>query len=352
MLKKLLYHLSKEWLFYLSLFLFLLSSLFFHRVPRITPDEWKVLFNLAVFLVIINGLKSSGILGFAAWKVERGKGVPLKLVFLTFFLSMFVTNDVALLVVVPITVAMSIEDRAKVVIMEAIAANGGSALTPFGNPQNLFIYYHYMPSPVEFLKTIFPLVLVTAFLLFIFSPKSGKSLEGDEIPFKTFKKRDYLYLFFFLLFILVVLGTLSEWLGTVPFLYALLFQREVLKIDCFLLLTFLCFFGFTDNLSHHFRFFLDNSLEVFLYSALGSQVVSNVPSALFFSEFTGNWKALLWGVSVGGFGNLVGSMANLIAYRLYAEREGDGRFLLRFHLYGYLFFSVGVFLFLFLFGLK
>ena len=349
-MKKFLSHLSKEWLFYLSLFLFFLTSLFFSRFPKITTDEWKVVFTLAVFLVIIKGLERSGILKFFACKFERGSYVPLKLIFFTFFLSMFVTNDVALLVVVPLTVAMEIRDKAKVVILEALAANGGSALTPFGNPQNLFIYYHYSPSPFQFVSVILPLSAVTFLLLLFLSPGADAEVPKDKCT--PFRKSGYVYLAFFLLFILTVLRIFPEWLGTIPLFYVLFFERKALLIDYFLLLTFLCFFGFTDNLSHHFKFSLDSSLEVFLYSSIGSQIISNVPAALFFSEFTDNWKALLWGVSVGGFGSLVSSMANLIAYRLYTEKEADGRFLLRFHIYGYFFFFTGVFLYFLLFGLK
>ncbi|RLD99132.1 MAG: hypothetical protein DRI91_01515 [Aquificota bacterium] len=101
------------------------------------------------------------------------------------------------------------------------------------------------------------------------------------------------------------------------------------------------------------RFSLDSGEKVFLYSSLGSQIISNFPSTLFFAEFTNNWRALLWGVSVGGFGNLIGSLASLITYRLYkTHAPSQGRFLIKFHLYGYLAFFAGWALFFAIVGVK
>jgi len=104
---------------------------------------------------------------------------------------------------------------------------------------------------------------------------------------------------------------------------------------------------------HMLRFSLDSGGEVFLYSALGSQIISNFPSTLFFADFTNNWRALLWGVSVGGFGNLIGSLASLITYRLYkSHRQEQKKFLVKFHLYGYVAFILGCGLFFLLFGAR
>jgi len=118
---------------------------------------------------------------------------------------------------------------------------------------------------------------------------------------------------------------------------------RALFIDYFLLATFLAFFGFTDNLMHILSFNLQNSTQVFLYSALASQVISNVPSALLFAEFTSDWRALLWGVSVGGYGTLISSLANLISYHLYKAYCNDSKsYLLRFHFYNFLVFLMGI----------
>jgi len=132
-------------------------------------------------------------------------------------------------------------------------------------------------------------------------------------------------------------------------LAVLLFLRSrlFLKVDYFLLGTFFCFFGFTDNLSSYLKVGELSGAKLFWISSLLSQIMSNVPTALLLSDFTSDWKSLLWGVSVGGFGTLIASMANLIAYRLYVRevKEPDRRFLLKFHLYSFGFFLVGFFLY-------
>ena len=117
-------------------------------------------------------------------------------------------------------------------------------------------------------------------------------------------------------------------LGVLPIIYAVMFDRRSLKIDYFLLITFLAFSGQLDE---------DPEVQPF---------GSNVPNALLFADFTSNWRALLWGVSVGGYGNLIGSLANFISYRFYKVKHPNTRdFMLKFHLYGYLFFSIGIFIY-------
>ncbi len=340
-MKKLSKILIKEWLFSLSFLGFLVTSLCLFRIPHYSTDDFKVLFTLFVFLSLTKGLEKSNLLKFIAVKVERGRFVPLKLVLFTAFISAFVTNDVALIIVVPLTLLMKVPNVELLVVLEAMAANGGSALSPFGNPQNIFIYYHYNLHFKEFLEAIFPLVLVSIILLVLLTPKGKEKVEvAEEVEYS---EESYLLLSFLGIFILSVLKFLPLWTGILPISYALLFNREILKVDYFLLLTFFFFFGLTDNLLHVLNVKLEDSTQVFLYSAIGSQVMSNVPATLFFADFTNQWKPLLWGVNVGGFGNLIGSLANLIAYKLYVERFRESKkLLIKFHLIGYLFFLAGV----------
>jgi Na+/H+ antiporter NhaD/arsenite permease-like protein len=335
--------LVSEWLFFLSLFGVLLTSLLFNRVPKVTPDELKVVYTLFIFLLILRGLERYGVVSYVAVKFERGRLLGLKLLLATALLSLFVTNDVALITTVPITAALAVEGKALLVALEAIVANGASALSPVGNPQNLFIYYHYDLTLPEFLKTILPfgLALLPAFALSL----KVRSLGKHEVK-PVLGNRWWVVSLLFLFFLLVALKVLPFYLSVVPLLYALLFDRSLFRVDYFLLGTFLLFFAFTDNLSHHFRLSLDSGLEVFFSSVGLSQVMSNVPAALLVSEFTDRWQELLWGVSVGGFGTLVASLANLIAFRLYKEREDNaGRFLLLFHLLNGFFLLFGVLLF-------
>ncbi len=339
----------REWLLLGSFTGLFLTSLYLRKFPKYNLLELKVLFVLFVFLIIIKGLENSLVLKKIASKIEDGSRVAFKLVLTTFFLSMFITNDVALLVLVPLTLCLEIERKDLLVILEALAANAGSALTPFGNPQNLFLYWYYNLKPIPFLKTIAPFSLTFLFLLgivtFFLSPVRPKS-EKKEIklgPSALF------YLIFLVVFILAAIRIIPVAIGGLVFFYALFRDRESLNIDYALLGTFFCLFGLTENL----KFILISSLKhpehVFLLSAGLSQMISNVPAALLLAKFTTHWKALLWGVSVGGFGNLIGSLANLIAYRLFvidpALRESSPKFLLEFTLLGYLAFGIGVALF-------
>jgi Na+/H+ antiporter NhaD/arsenite permease-like protein len=341
MMKKLSQFLIREWLFSLSLFGFLLTSLCLLRVPHYSTDDFKVLFTLFVFLLLTKGLERSNLLKFIAVKVERGRFVPLKLVLFTAFISAFVTNDVALIIVVPLTLLMKIPSIELLVVLESMAANGGSALSPFGNPQNIFIYYHYNIHFKEFFRAILPLVLTSITLLLLLTPKGREKVEVEEKV--EYSRESYLLLFLLGIFILSVLRLIPLWIGILPVVYAFLFNREILKVDYLLLLTFFFFFGLTDNLLHVLNVKLENSTQVFLYSAIGSQIMSNVPATLFFADFTNQWRPLLWGVNVGGFGNLIGSLANLIAYRLYVEKFNNSeRLLIKFHTIGYIFFLAGI----------
>ncbi len=332
-----------EWLLIISLVGLGITSLWRRHLPAYSPTDLHVVYILFVFLVIIKGLEESHLLKRLAISVQTGKGVWIKLILLTAFLSMFVTNDVALLTVVPLTLALEMEEKGTLVILEALSANAASALTPFGNPQNIFIFYHYHISPARFIWTILPFCLVSiVFILLMTLWKQGRVATRPVRPVPVERKGGIYGLFFFI-FILAVLKFIPLWFGGIALVYALVFDRRSLKIDWLLLLTFLAFFGFTDNLVHLLRFNLSTPLRTFLYAAWGSQLISNVPSALFFADFTPHWRALLWGVSVGGFGNLIGSLASLIAYRLYKAKVAETRsFLLSFHLYGYGAFLLGM----------
>lgn len=294
-------------------------------------------------LVILKGLTDTDFLRFIATKLEKGRFVGHKLVIFTAIISMFLTNDVAVLIVVPITLLMEFKNIEKLVILEIAAANAGSSLTPFGNPQNLFIYYHFNLEFREFVREIFIFSVFTVFLILTLTPRIN--LENKKI-YRTYSKSAYIFLLFFTIFILSVLKIIPLWINTVTLLYAFIVNRKLLRIDYPLLLTFFFFFGFTDNLTHLIQIRLSSPKDVFLYSAFGSQIISNVPAALFFGDLTNDWKTLLWGVNVGGFGTLVSSLANLIGYKLYCEKSNKRKgFLIKFHTINFTLFFTGILLF-------
>ncbi len=333
-----------EWLLLLSVLGVIGTSVYLRRFPRYEETDFKVIYILMVFLVIIKGLEKTQFLRTMAARFESGRWLIQKLILFTAILSMFVTNDVALLTVVPLTLALDVRKKDVIVILETLAANAASALTPFGNPQNIFIYVHYHLHPVEFVKTIAPFCAVSlAFILLLTLKKNQLPAIKGRDPGMAMGWTGYFYLVSFVCFVLAVLKIIPLLAGVAVLVFALIFDRESLKIDWFLLATFVAFFGFTDNLVRIVHVSIDSPLEAFLYPALGSQVISNVPGALFFADFTRNWKALLWGVSVGGFGTLVGSLASLISYRLYkASDDAKNGFLLKFHLYNFSAFFIGI----------
>jgi len=148
--------LLKEWLLLASVAGLLVSSVHLQRIPSFTGQDVQFLLTLTALFVTVKGLERSGLMTRLSRPLRNGRGVPLKLVVATFVLSMLVTNDVALLVIVPLTLALDTTRKDLLVILEALAANAGSALTPFGNPQNLFIYWSYGLHPGEFVAAIAP----------------------------------------------------------------------------------------------------------------------------------------------------------------------------------------------------
>ncbi len=342
----------KEWLLVTSGVGLILTSIYIKRFPKYSIDEIEVLFLLFVLFLTVNGLLKNRAFLKIAYHIEKGSLIPLKLILATFFLSMLVTNDISLLVIVPLTLSLNINKKDLLVIFEALAANAGSALTPIGNPQNLFIYWFYNVSPSEFIKTIAPFSLMFLVLLIStsFTIRLQKS-SGNRQVLKINKKA-YVYVALFAVVLLAVFRIIPIVSAAVVILFVIIFDRKTLNIDYALLLSFLFFFGIADNLSVILRSEIAHSGHIFIFSALASQIMSNVPAALLFANFTHKWQALLWGVNAGGFGSLFGSLANLIAYKIYVknvDNHHSAKFTLKFLALGYIafFISVGLYFLLY-----
>ncbi len=325
-------------------------SLYLGRLPSWSLAEWQVLFVLFVLFVAVRGLEESGLILRLSQRIERGRFVPLKLTLLTFFLSMVVTNDAALIVIVPLTLMLNTRRKGMLVILETLAANAGSALTPIGNPQNLFIYWYYGIEPLEFVAAIAP--FSAAFLVLLVVLALATTLPREPVPPpipEPVRHQAWVYAALLVLTILTVLRVLPVWAAVLVPLYALAFDRRSLRLDYGLLVSFLCFFAIADGLQVLLATRVEGAREVFLVSVLSSQAISNVPAALLFAKFTDQWQALLWGVSVGGFGSLVGSLANLIGYKLYIDHYSTGdrlAFTVRFLVIGTAALAAGIALFL------
>ena len=342
--------LAEEWLLVLALAATLVLSLALGRRPRFSADELEVVVLLGLLFASVRGLEQSGLMDRIACGLERGRHVAPKLVLATFVLAALVTNDVALVVVVPLTLGLRTGDRAALVMLEAFAANAGSALSPIGNPQNLYLYWHYRLDPLPFVATIAPfsLGLLAVLLLAALSRPGGAADEARPRP--AVRRSALLYLALLGVLVGVVLRLLpfaAAWAVAAVLMVA---GRDALaRVDYALLATFLVLFALVDQFGWLLAPRLEHVGHVFAAAALTSQLIGNVPAAVLLAEFTSRWPALLWGVSVGGFGSLVASFANLIAWRLYQAREPDPaarrRFTLRFLLYGYLLFAFGALLY-------
>ncbi len=300
----------------------------------------RVIALLFCLMAAVAGLRASGLLSWCASRLlasGRSLGsLVFALVMLPFFSSMLVTNDVALIAFCPLAVMVLglAGERAlvaRVVVLQAVAANLGGMVTPMGNPQNLFIYLHYHAPLAEFAWTIAPYA-VLAFLLLaaacaaIGSRPAAVREAATGVALDT--RRLVLFSALFALCVLGVLRILPVQVLLVVVVGALaLFDRGMFtRVDWGLLLTFVCFFVFSGNMAAipFVRDMLQGLMDAspFLTSVATSQVISNVPAAVLLSQYTGDWPALLAGVDVGGLGTPIASLASLIAYRLYMTAPG------------------------------
>lgn len=258
----------------------------------------------------------------------------LALVYITFIGSMLIANDMALLTFLPLGyLVLTTTGKEKYMpftfIMQNIAANLGGMLTPFGNPQNLYLYTKFSIPNAEFVSIMAPpfalaVALITASCL-IFVKPDALEVPDEEISLPPLKTA--LYLALFALAIAIVFRGIPYWIGLVVIPLVLLFadRKALLEVDYPLLLTFVFFFIFAGNMGRidAVRSFFSSLLEkdTLTFSTLSCQFISNVPSAILLSQFTDNYRALLVGVNIGGVGTLIASLASLITFREYVKHN-------------------------------
>lgn len=298
----------------------------------------KTLACLFCVLAVVCALKNINFFYMLAEKVVRlFKNVRLcilALVYITFIGSMFIANDMALLTFLPLgNIVLSTtgkdEHMAFTFIMQNIAANLGGMLTPFGNPQNLYLYTAFNIPTAEFLSImIVPFAISVALITLccIVAVKPDK-IELKSESFSVSKSRTGVYLALFALSVLIVFRSVPYWLGLIIIPTVLLFaDRKALKaVDYPLLLTFVFFFIFAGNMARIevVRQFLSALLakNTLLFSVISCQFISNVPSAILLSQFTTNYSELLIGVNIGGVGTIISSLASLITLREYTKNK-------------------------------
>ncbi|MBR5579132.1 MAG: citrate transporter [Lachnospiraceae bacterium] len=301
--------------------------------------DWHVLCLLLCLMAVVEGVKRIGAFRSMTYqilkKINNGRILAITMVMLPFFSAMLVTNDVALLVFVPFTMALldKIGCHFAVIpmlVLQTIGANLGSMATPVGNPQNLFLYSAFGLSMSEFLQATLSLTLVSlagllAASFFLLPAKlPPMALEKEEMENGN---RLWIYGGLFVVCLLTVFHMIpAVWMTIIVIAVIFILDKKLLKdLDISLLATFICFFIVSGNLGRmeEIKVFLQGLLEknTLLTSIATSQVISNVPAAVLLSGFTEDWMGLLRGVNIGGLGTPIASLASLITLKLYLRRK-------------------------------
>ena len=316
--------------------------------------DWKTLTCLFCVLAVVCALKNIRFFYILARKVVQlfrtARISILALVYITFIGSMLIANDMALLTFLPLgyfvlTSTKMEKHMAFTFIMQNIAANLGGMLTPFGNPQNLYLYSKFNIPTGEFMLIMLPAFLVAISLItaccLVFVKSEPLHLPDEPVTLEP--KRTILYLLLFAFSIAIVFRGIPFWTGliVIPAVLLIVDRKALLMVDYPLLGTFMAFFIFAGNMArieavrNFFAFLLEQN--TLLFSTLSCQVISNVPSAILLSQFTMNYHDLLWGVNIGGTGTLIASLASLITFREYTKNNPGktGRYILLFSLFNF-----------------
>ncbi len=300
--------------------------------------DFKTLTCLFCVLAVVCALKNIRFFYILARKIvqcfKNTRYSILALVYITFIGSMLIANDMALLTFLPLGYLVLVTTGEKqymafTFVMQNIAANLGGMLTPFGNPQNLYLYSKFHIPTGEFMIIMLPLFVIAVALITLccFLFVKSQPLQMRPEPVHLPKKKAALLLALFGFSIAIVFRGVPYWTGLIVIPLVLLFtDRKALKdVDYPLLLTFVFFFIFSGNMARIdlVREFFSGLMEksTLLFSIMSCQVISNVPSAILLSQFTDNYRQLLYGVNIGGVGTLISSLASLITFREYVNHN-------------------------------
>lgn len=336
--------------------------------------DWKTLATLFMLLSVLDGFKHENLFLPVLRLTERFStmlGLSFFLVFGVFFSSMFVTNDVSLIIFVPLTILLFREKGKEgyilpILTMENIAAVRGSLLTPFGSPQNLYLFSGSGISTGAFLKMMLPLwlgsmVLISLFLVFLYRKDLGQKAGCTDYrgaqwqPEGKLRRLTYLALFAAVLLCIVTRTPYWPYVTLLVTLVLLAVDPKVFRrVDYVLLLTFLCFFVFSSSIAANQRIagFLERAVRgnEYWWSIGISQIISNVPASIVLWPFTADLRALIYGLDTAGLVTVIGSLASVINLRLYTrEYPGQGKaFMICFEKISLCFFAIVVVLQLFL----
>lgn len=300
---------KRETIFSISLILAIISCFFVNPgLNYINYINWDTVILLLVIMVIVEVLKNLAIFEMMVHKflskIRDTRQLVLLLVFICFFSSIFITNDVSLIIFVPFALfTLKKIDRSDLAILtvclQTIAANVGCMILPIGAPHNIVLYTVSNIPFESFFLLLFPYIVVSVIFLIILSFFVSK----DNIKLPIMKKIE---------------------VDRTDF-----FKRVFLGVDYYLLLTFIALFVLIGNLEQisFFTSLFDKWItgnEV-IFAIISSQIISNVPAAMLMSGFSNNYEAIIVGINIGGFGSLIASMANLISYKIFVRQYSESK---------------------------
>lgn len=322
--------------------------------------NWHTLACLFSILAVIAAIDSSGLLEFVAHSlvqhVTSTRTLVIALVLVTLGCSMILSNDMTLVTVLPLALVLlkSVNRESEIpfaFIVITLTANLGGMLLPFGNPHNLYLYTVFGVSFVDFVAAMAPPLVLSVALILVrccFVKKAEFHYQKPE-SIRMSKPRVAIYVVLFALCIAMTVGAVPFLMGmtVIVVVLAITDRRVFAKTDYALVMTFVCFFIFSGNIaqipaiSDFFSIVLD-ACGAFVTSLIGSQVISNVPSAILISHFSNDWVGIALGTNVGAVGTPISSLATLITLRQYQKSGlgGNGKFVARFEAYNFAFLVV------------
>lgn len=351
-------HFTKKNIVMIIAFVLCVTTMFIVPIDSTYLDyfDLKTLSCLFCVLCVVCALRNINFFYMLAYNIvklfKNAKICILALVYITFIGSMLIANDMALLTFLPLGYIILHSTKkekymAVTFILQNIAANLGGMLTPFGNPQNLYLYNKFNISNGEFVLTMLPSFIISICLItlciLIFIKPEPLTIEDEQITVKPLKTTVYLILF--ALSIIIVFKIIPFWIGliVVPIVIFFFDKKALTQVDYPLLLTFVFFFIFAGNMGRIdiVREVVSKILNIntLLFSSLSCQFISNVPSAILLSQFTNDYKDLLIGVNIGGTGTLIASLASLITFREYTkyDKKHTGKYILEFSVFNFSF---------------
>ena len=342
--------LKKELMLTLSVLAAAIALIVTPPTPQLFRDiDWRTLGTLLMMLCVLEGFKQENVLEPVvrlASRMKRMTSLSLFLVFGVFFTSMFVTNDVSLIIFVPLTLLLFRNGGKEryilpVITFENIAAIRGSLLMPFGSPQNLFLYGQANVTTWHFMLHMLPLcissaLLLIGFIFFLYRKNLREEITVEnrqDAPQSSRRGLRVVYLLLFALIIAVIVTRTALWpyaVAVVLVVIAVADRKLLLKVDYVLIVTFFCFFVFSSSIAanHHIARVLTQAVAGNEYWwAIGlSQIISNVPASIVLYPFSENFAGLIYGADTAGLCSLIGSLASVINYRIYVrEYPGNGR---------------------------